>query len=161
MAPEQRVHGVPLSERTDVYALGLLLYELLVGRIPFNRPGETGPPPKPSSLVPNVDPQLERVILQAISRDPQDRPASAIEMGANLPRAGTTTLDAGYAVTAPLPSRVKTHWWLAGGALAAAVAILAVVFSHFFATGGRRLTEQDTIVLADFDNTTRETVRSK
>ena len=71
MAPEQRVLGTVLSEQTDVYALGLVLYELLVGRYAFNRSGEATQPPPPSTLVPNVDPQLERVVMQALSPDPR------------------------------------------------------------------------------------------
>ena len=69
------------TERTDIYALGLILYELLVGRQALD--GRAKPdwqPPKPSTLVRDVDPQLERAILEAIAPDPQDRPASALEM---------------------------------------------------------------------------------
>ena len=43
---------------------------------------------RPSTLVPNVDPQLERVVMQALSPDPRDRPASALEMAASLPDIG-------------------------------------------------------------------------
>ena len=81
MAPEQLLPGAPLTERTDIYALGLVLYELLVGQHPFSRSGTRLQPPRPSTLVPDVDPQLERVIMQALSPDPRDRPASAGAIG--------------------------------------------------------------------------------
>ena len=88
MAPEQLDAGASLSERTDLYALGLVLYELRrrpasvdVSRAP------AAPPPRPSALVPDVDPQLERVIMQALAADPRDRPASAARDGGGACRA--------------------------------------------------------------------------
>ena len=82
MAPEQLTPGATLTECTDIYALGLILYELVVGQHPFNnrltRPTE---PVSPSSRVTGVDPRLERVILQALQLDPRNRPQSAAAMG--------------------------------------------------------------------------------
>jgi len=153
MAPEQLARGAPLSERTDVYSLGLVLYELLVGQPAFDRSGATSEPPRPSTLVPNVHPQLERVIMQALSVDPRDRPSSALEMEASLAQVGGPR-DTG----APrVVSRSTKLWWIAGGALAA-VAVALVVASFFVSPGARTLTERDTIVLADFENTTGEPV---
>ena len=70
MAPEQRSGGA-LSAQTDLYALGVLLYELCTGARPGN------PPEPPSRRVPDVDPQLERAILSALEPDPTRRPSSA------------------------------------------------------------------------------------
>jgi tetratricopeptide (TPR) repeat protein len=152
MAPEQRLLGTALSERTDVYALGLVLYELLVGRHPFDRrTGRTGPPPAPSSLVPNVDPQLERAVMQALSADPDDRFPSALALAAALPVLDTDE-ETGRAVAATKTRR--TSWWLAGMGVAAVIGALAVASSFFVAPGASTLTERDTIVLADFENTT-------
>ena len=148
MAPEQFAPGRPLSERTDIYALGVLLYELLVGVPPFpDRPSLSQKPPRPSSLVTDVDPQLERVILRALASNPNDRPESAVDMAASLLQA----LD-------PDRWRRRMRPWLVGGALAAGVGLLAVLSSIFFPGGTRALTSQDTIVLADFVNTTGEPV---
>ena len=81
MAPEQLASGTPLSERTDIYAVGLILYELLVGRPAYDvRPEAQRQPPKPSALVSDVDPALERAIVKAISHDPRNRPASVLDL---------------------------------------------------------------------------------
>jgi serine/threonine protein kinase/ABC-type transporter MlaC component len=91
MAPEQLAGG-EVTEQTDLYSLGVLLYELVTGRLPFQattlqdqfgqRPG--GHPEPPSSLVTGIDPRLERLILQALAKRPEDRPASAQAMAAAL-----------------------------------------------------------------------------
>ena len=103
LAPEQRAPGVPLSEQTDLYALGVILYELVVGARPFqDRSSPARVPPRPSTLVPDVDPQLERVILQALAPDPRDRPASAAAMAASL--AGPPIRKAPAAGREPAPA---------------------------------------------------------
>jgi len=148
MAPEQLLPGAPLTERTDVYTLGLLLYELIVGQHPF-RSGTRLQPTRPSTLVQYVDPQLERLVLQALSADPEDRPASADAFAASLPTA----------MPIDVASSTK-RWWLAGAAAAVIVvaALAAMALPMLRGRGTPALTEQDTIVLADFMNTTGEPV---
>jgi eukaryotic-like serine/threonine-protein kinase len=117
MAPEQ-FQGQPASPQSDLYALGLVLYELVTGRHALASPapgpaassasdaygardvrdaaryaasaadGERKWPPPvrpPSALVPDVDPQLEQIILRALDPDPSRRPSSAIVFSAALP----------------------------------------------------------------------------
>ena len=146
LAPEQLTSGSPRSERTDLYALGLLLYELLVGRHTFDAPAAGGQWPRPSTMVPGVDLRLERVVMQALSPDPHDRPSSAAAMAAALP-AGPRT------VVAP-----QRRFWLIAGAVAAAAAIVALVASFRSSGGVGPLTEHDTVLLTDFMNTTGEPV---
>ena len=153
MAPEQLLTGAPLTERTDIYALGLLLYELVVGQHAFGKSGTRMNPPRPSSMVPNVNPALEQLILQALSADPQDRPASADAVVARLaplvaePYARTRSAEA-----------ARVRWWLAAAGAALLVAAVIVVAVRIRPRPGAVLTEQDTIVLADFANTTGDPV---
>ena len=89
MAPEQLDHGAPASVQTDLYAVGLILYEALVGRIPARdevtraRKGDSAFP-KPSRLFTDVDPALERVVMQLLANNPAQRPRSAAEAAAAL-----------------------------------------------------------------------------
>ncbi|MDW8279432.1 MAG: serine/threonine-protein kinase, partial [Anaerolineales bacterium] len=80
MAPEQ-IHGRNVDARTDVYALGVVLYEMLTGRKPFEAKspflvmakitGET--PPAPRSFVPDLPEPVETILLQALSKSPEER----------------------------------------------------------------------------------------
>ena len=92
MSPEQG-RGEPLDARSDLYAVGIVLFELLTGRVPFE--GESPlaivhmqislEPEAPSSLVPiRVDPGLEAICMKALRKDPAERYQSAREMRAAL-----------------------------------------------------------------------------
>jgi serine/threonine-protein kinase len=93
MSPEQ-LAGTELTIKSDLYSLGLVVYEIFTGKKAFDAPtlpqllnlrnsGST--PTTPSTLVQNLDPLVERVILRCIERDPERRPASALEVAASLP----------------------------------------------------------------------------
>ncbi len=92
MAPEQ-LAGQHVTRRSDIYSLGLVLYEVFTGREAFHadsaaqlkRMRESGPPTTPSSFVQDMDPLVERVILRCLENDPADRPGSAIAVAAALP----------------------------------------------------------------------------
>ncbi|MFF2085992.1 protein kinase [Nocardia sp. NPDC058176] len=79
-APEQ-LEGRPLDARTDIYALGCTLYELLTGFVPFPREGPAAqisahllePPPRPSLADPALPPVLDAVIARAMAKNPADR----------------------------------------------------------------------------------------
>jgi serine/threonine protein kinase len=87
MAPEQ-VSGRRGDARTDIYALGTMLYEMLTGHLPYSsesvyemmRAKTSEDPRPPTQYQPDLDPHLEEIILHAIERVPRDRYASAAEM---------------------------------------------------------------------------------
>jgi len=92
VAPEL-FSGAVSSVQSDLYALGLVLYELFTGKKAFDAPNladlyrkqtETNPTP-PSSLIKNFDPAVERAILRCLDHDPAQRPRSALSVAAALP----------------------------------------------------------------------------
>jgi serine/threonine-protein kinase len=93
MAPEQ-AEGRPIDSRTDLYAVGVVLYEMLTGRVPFDATTPVAvlmkhayePPPPPRSLNPDLPPAAEAVLLRALAKDPDARYQSAAEMGLAVER---------------------------------------------------------------------------
>jgi serine/threonine protein phosphatase PrpC len=91
MAPEQ-IKGKRGDQRTDIYSLGAILYEMLTGQVPFQGPNVyavmnarlVGDPPAPRSINPEISPQIEEIVLHAMERDPFKRYHSASEMKAEL-----------------------------------------------------------------------------
>ena len=91
MAPEQ-ISGRRGDERTDIYAVGTLLYEMLTGNLPFEAPHPqalmrlktTTDPRAPSYYLPGIDPLLETIIMRAIARAPRDRYERIADLLADL-----------------------------------------------------------------------------
>ncbi len=143
MSPEQ-LAGKGASVRSDVYALGLVLYEVFTGKRAMDAPtlaeirrkhAEEAPTP-PSSVTPGIDPVVERVILRCLEKEPKSRPGSALQVAAALP--GGDPLAAALAAgETPSPEMVAaageegtlaagTAWALLGSALVLLVAVLLI-----------------------------------
>ena len=109
MAPEQ-LAGQPASVKTDIYALGLILFEIFTGRRAYEartlddlrRSHESGLATTPSSVVRDLDPAIERAILRCLEREAARRPASALAVAAALP-GGNPVAEALAAGETPSP----------------------------------------------------------
>lgn len=112
MSPEQCL-GEELDSRSDIYSLGVVLFEMLTGMVPFNSPISTAvviqhvnqPPPPPRSLNVSISQDVERVVLHALEKKREARPQSAIALSRELNMAvrGADLAPAPAVPSTPLP----------------------------------------------------------
>ena len=139
LSPEQ-AKGLPVTEGSDLYSAGIMLYEMLTGRVPFD--GENSVaialkhisdiPVPPSEITNKVSPALNDVILRSLNKDPNRRYATASEMSAHLRRAlkEPTGDFARYIPTArPQQAKKPTQKKRSHGALKIGVAVGALVLA--------------------------------
>jgi tRNA A-37 threonylcarbamoyl transferase component Bud32 len=130
MAPEQGMPNGIVDARTDIYALGVVLFQCVTGRLPFiaDSPMATvmkhisEPPPRPSALAPGLPASVEQIILRAMAKDPKARYQRAQDMASQLRAAAVEVRQAarspvrtlardqvqGAPAVVPLPPRGKT-----------------------------------------------------
>ena len=106
MSPEQ-IRMEKLNQQTDIYSLGVTMFRLLTGRLPFEAhsyPGLTHavlnmPAPAPSTLRPTLPPLLDQIVSKAMAKDPAERYKSWLDFGKDLSQAFTTLRLSGDAVS--------------------------------------------------------------
>src|SRR5215469_12921925 len=185
MSPEQ-VRGKGLDARSDLFSFGAVLYEMATGRMPFDGANSVElcasilrDEPRPVSEVnPAVSPELEAVIDKALEKDPNLRYQSAAEMRADLQRlkrnedsgrrpsgsvkpvsASASGPQAASESSGAVPieaARRRTPLFVAIAALLLAALIAGGLY--YRSKRAQRLTEKDTIVIAEFNNKTGDAV---
>jgi predicted Ser/Thr protein kinase len=133
MAPEQ-LAGKEVSTRSDIYSLGLVLYEVFTGKRPFSekpsdklRARDQTTLSRPSSVVKDLNPVIERVILRCLETEPSARPATVLSVAAALP--GGDPLAAALAAgETPSPQMVAAAGETVGLRSRVAVACLTTLF---------------------------------
>ncbi|HKM90085.1 MAG TPA: serine/threonine-protein kinase, partial [Candidatus Acidoferrales bacterium] len=170
MSPEQ-VRGEPLDARSDLFSFGVMLYEMVTGTMPFR--GDTAAmvsaailnraPVAPVRLNPEVPAKLEEVISKALEKDRKLRYQNAADMRTDLQRlkrdfdTGRAPVAAAEAGFMPATKSTRFRWGAVTGATMLVIG-LAVGGWLFYSRKVHALTDKDTIVLADFMNTTGDTV---
>ena len=141
MSPEQ-LSGKEVTVRSDIYALGLLLYEVFTGKRPFEGNSlaelmaaqQANTPISLTSVARDLDPAVERIIARCLDPDPSRRPRSALAVSAALP--GNDPLAAALAAgETPSPEIVAAAGEDAGLKLAVAIPLAAAVLIAIFVHG--------------------------
>jgi serine/threonine protein phosphatase PrpC len=138
MAPEQ-VKGQRGDERTDIYSVGAILYEMVTGHVPFEGPNAyavmnarlVGDPPAPRTYNPGIPPEVEEIILHAMARDPAGRYPSAAAMKADVDAPSQVQVT-GRASRLQAPVQWKSRWRVARVALLAILVPIALFFLFLF-----------------------------
>jgi len=170
MSPEQ-VRAKELDARTDLFSFGAVLYEMATGAMPF-RGESTGvifkaildaAPPPAVRLNPDVPPKLEDIINRALEKDRELRYQHASEMRSELLRlrrdsesGHRSAASSGTVAVGEAPARVAKLWKIAVPILL--VALVTAGGLYYRAHRSKPLTDKDTIVLADFANSTGDPV---
>src|SRR5208283_2345287 len=179
MSPEH-VRGDDLDRRTDIFALGLLLYEMATGHQAFG--GKTGgaiieailtrTPPSARTLNPQIPPQLEEIINKCLDKDRNLRYPTAAAVRSDLQQlkrvsesgqimSSTASVAAATTATTATPVThppVRRFGWKSITASAALLPLLALAGWFYMSHRAHGLTQMDTVVLADFINKTGDPI---
>jgi beta-lactam-binding protein with PASTA domain len=149
LSPEQ-AQGHPVDARSDLYSVGVMLYELLTGQVPFDAESpvsialkQVSEPPVPlSQLEPAIPAALEAVVLRALEKDPAQRFQTAEEFIAALEASRRAPAVAAPAEAWVEEDEPRSRWWLW---LLALLAVLALAAAAYFLTAGKKVEVPDVV----------------
>lgn len=115
MSPEQCM-GEEIDSRSDIYSLGVVIYEMLCGVVPFNAPSTTAvvmqhvnqPPPRPRLKNPTITPAVEAVMLHALEKRPDARPQTAAALAQEFTDAAYGVAPAEHSTSTPVNNAAVT-----------------------------------------------------
>ena len=169
MSPEQ-ARGSEIDGRSDLFSLGIVLYEMSTGRLPFASKNTvalfeellTRVPPPPSTVKPGLPHEFDHIVAKALEKDRDVRYQTAADLGSDLKRLRRASDSVVAAQSAPPAGvRARSSRRLGWRVLAVAAVVIAAAFVGIFmysSSNGRAFSERDSVVLADFANNTGEPV---